>query len=186
MKKNCNCPIIYKWHKVRSAPTCTRIPPYSSRTAPVHQYTPKQSSTPTYSRQLLRMNVITFETCWAIKNFHKVTSIWFNLFNKQKCRLSCRWTALLKFMTVNNSSRQQSTNFSTKCHNAPLHTAAVSLGILAWKEKLQFHASYWNSFDLQLQPSSRYAHIKAPNVCESNPIIAIAFFVVLIDECYKF
>jgi len=27
------------------------------------------------------MNVITFETCWGIKNFHKVTSSWFNLFN---------------------------------------------------------------------------------------------------------
>ena len=65
----------------RSAPICTRIPPYSSRTAPIHQYTPKHSSTPTYSRQLLRINVITFETCWAIKNFHKVTSSWFNLFN---------------------------------------------------------------------------------------------------------
>ena len=65
-----------------SAATYIRIPPYSSRTAPIHQYTPRQSSTPTYSRQLLRMNVIAFETCWAIKNFHKVTSSWFNLFNK--------------------------------------------------------------------------------------------------------
>ena len=55
---------------------CTRIPPYSSQTAPIHQYTPKQSSTPTYSRQLLRMNVITFETCWAIKNFHQFGSIY--------------------------------------------------------------------------------------------------------------
>jgi hypothetical protein len=55
-------------------PTCTRIPPYSSRIAPIHQYTPKQSSTPTYSHQLLRMNVIAFETCWAIKNFRAVTS----------------------------------------------------------------------------------------------------------------
>ena len=63
------------------APTCIRIPPYSSRTAPIHQYTPKQSSTLTYSHQLLRMNVIALETCWAIKNFHKVTSSWFNLFN---------------------------------------------------------------------------------------------------------
>ena len=65
----------------QSAPTCTRIPPYSSRTVPIHQYTPKQSSTHTYNRQLLRMNVIAFETCWAIKNLHKVTSSWFNLFN---------------------------------------------------------------------------------------------------------
>ena len=46
-----------------SAPTCIRIPPYSSRTAPIHQYTPKQSSTPTYINQLLRMNVTAFETC---------------------------------------------------------------------------------------------------------------------------
>ena len=63
------------------APTCIRIPSYSSRTAPIHQYTSKQNNTPTYSCRLLRMNVITFETCWAIKNFHKVTSSWFNLFN---------------------------------------------------------------------------------------------------------
>ena len=40
----------------------------SAPTAPIHQYTPKRSSTPTYSHQLLRMNVITFETCWAIYN----------------------------------------------------------------------------------------------------------------------
>ena len=65
-----------------TAPTCILIPPYSSRTAPIHQYTPEQNNTPTYSRRLLRMNVITFETCWAKKkNFHKVTSSWFNLFN---------------------------------------------------------------------------------------------------------
>jgi hypothetical protein len=63
------------------APACIRIPPYSSRTAPIHHYTPKQSNTPTYSRQLLRMSVIALETRWAIKNFHKVTSSWFNLFN---------------------------------------------------------------------------------------------------------
>jgi hypothetical protein len=30
-----------------SAPTCIRIPPYSSRTVPIHQYTPKQNYTPT-------------------------------------------------------------------------------------------------------------------------------------------
>jgi len=65
----------------RSAPTCIPIPPYSSRTAPIHQYTPKQSSTPTDSHQLLKMNVIAFETCWTIKNFHEVISSWFNLFN---------------------------------------------------------------------------------------------------------
>jgi len=41
----------------------------------------KQNNTPTYSRQLLRMNIIAFETRWTIKNFHKVTSSWFNLFN---------------------------------------------------------------------------------------------------------
>jgi len=55
---------------------------YWCRTAPIHQYTPKQSNTHTYNRQLLRMNVIAFETCWAIKNLHKVSSSWFNLFNK--------------------------------------------------------------------------------------------------------
>ena len=61
------------------APTCIRIPPYSSRTAPIHQYTPKQNNTPTDSHQLLRMNVIAFETCWAIKTFikwHQVGSIY--------------------------------------------------------------------------------------------------------------
>jgi hypothetical protein len=67
-----------------SAPTCIRIPPYSSRTAPIHQYTPKKNNTPTYSRRLLRMNVITFETCWAIKTFikwHQVRSIYSTIYN---------------------------------------------------------------------------------------------------------
>jgi hypothetical protein len=63
-----------------SAPTCTRIPPYTSRTAPIHQYISKQSRTPTYSRQLLRMNVKAFETWWAIKKsfikWHQVGSIY--------------------------------------------------------------------------------------------------------------
>ena len=76
----CGCVALFRC-VVRSAPTCIRIPPYSSRTAPIQQYTPKQSNTPTYSRQLLRMSVIALETCWAIKNFHKMTSSWFNLFN---------------------------------------------------------------------------------------------------------
>jgi len=46
---------------------------------PIHQYTPKQNYTPTYSRQLLRMDVITFETRWAIKTsikWHQVGSIY--------------------------------------------------------------------------------------------------------------
>ena len=47
----------------------------------MHKHLSLQSSTPTYSHQLLRMNVITLETYWAIKNFHKMTSSWFNLFN---------------------------------------------------------------------------------------------------------
>jgi len=75
------CVLVY-W---LSAPTCIRIPPYSSRTAPIHQYTPKQNNTPTYSRRLLRMNVITFETCWAIKTFvkwHLVGSIYSTSWNK--------------------------------------------------------------------------------------------------------
>jgi len=82
----CGCTVLFRcvlmcagWSA--SAPTCTRIPPFSSRTAPIHQYTPKHSNSPKYRGQLLRMNVITLETCWAIKNLHKVTSIWFNLFN---------------------------------------------------------------------------------------------------------
>jgi hypothetical protein len=75
------------------APTCIRIPPYSSRTAPIHQYTPEQNNTPTYSRRLLRMNVITFETCWAIKNFHKVTSSWFNLFKCYFLDLSYKYSS---------------------------------------------------------------------------------------------
>ena len=60
----CRCIVVFR---LLSAPTCIWIPPYSSRTAPIHQYTPKHNNTPTYSRRLLRMNVITFETCWAIK-----------------------------------------------------------------------------------------------------------------------
>ena len=76
-----------------TAPTCIRIPPYSSRTAPIHQYTPKQNNTPTCSRQLLRMNVITFEKCWAIKTFikwHQVGSIYSTADNLTNfmCRLS--------------------------------------------------------------------------------------------------
>ena len=44
----------------------------------MHKHLSLQNSTLTYSRRHLRMNVITFETCWAIKYFHKVTSSWFN------------------------------------------------------------------------------------------------------------
>ena len=47
----------------------------------MHKHLSLQSSTLTDSHQLLMMNVIAFETCWAIKNFHKVTSSWLNLFN---------------------------------------------------------------------------------------------------------
>ena len=47
----------------------------------MHKHLSLQSSIPTDSHQLLRMNVIAFETCCAIKNFHKVTSSWFSLFN---------------------------------------------------------------------------------------------------------
>jgi len=79
--------VRFSWNRVVSecrlehvrAPTCIQIPPYSSWTAPMHQYTPKQSSTPTYNHQLLRMNVIAFDTCWAIKTFikwHQVGSIY--------------------------------------------------------------------------------------------------------------
>ena len=45
----------------------------------MHKHLSLQNSTPTYSRQLLRMNVIAFETCWAIKTFikwHQVGSIY--------------------------------------------------------------------------------------------------------------
>jgi len=84
-----------------SAPTCIRIPPYSSRTAPIHHYTPKQNNTPTYSHRLLRMNVIKFETCWAIKNFHKATSSWFNLFNYQDdARSNKHKTLYIKFHKI--------------------------------------------------------------------------------------
>ena len=79
MYVHCSVPVC------TGAPTCIRIPPYSSRTAPIYQYTPKQSSTHTYSRQLLRMNVITFETCWAIKTFikwHQVGSIYSTLLSR--------------------------------------------------------------------------------------------------------
>jgi len=46
-----------------------------------HKHLSLQNNTPTYSLRPLRMNVITFETCRTIKNFHKVTSSWFSLFN---------------------------------------------------------------------------------------------------------
>ena len=38
-------------------------PAFGYHPTPIYQYTPKQRSTPTYRHQLLRMNVITFETC---------------------------------------------------------------------------------------------------------------------------
>jgi len=43
-----------------------------------HQYisTYRNRTTHLHSRRLLRMNVTTFETCWAIKNFHQVGSIY--------------------------------------------------------------------------------------------------------------
>jgi len=42
----CRCTVLFAGWST-SAPTCIQIPPYSSRTAPIHQYTPKQNSTPT-------------------------------------------------------------------------------------------------------------------------------------------
>ena len=67
-------------HSSSRADDCMRVHcSVSVCTAPVQQYTPKQSSIPAYSIQLLRMYVITFETCWAIKTFikwHQVRSIY--------------------------------------------------------------------------------------------------------------
>jgi len=40
--------------------------------------------------------------------------------------VSCRLTALLKFMVVNNLIRQWGTKFNIKCQYWPAHTAAVS------------------------------------------------------------
>ena len=73
------CFECYYIHPQESATLCRCIVLF--RCVLVYWCTPKQNNTPTNSRRLLRMNVITFETCWAIKNFHKVTSSWFNLFN---------------------------------------------------------------------------------------------------------
>jgi hypothetical protein len=53
---------------------------YQTNKTLMHKHLPLQTSTHTYSRQLLSMNLVAFETCWEIINFHKVTSSTFNLF----------------------------------------------------------------------------------------------------------
>jgi len=55
------------------AEACIRIPHHPSRTTPKHQHTSNQSNTTheitkQISRKLLRMDVLTFETCWALNN----------------------------------------------------------------------------------------------------------------------
>jgi hypothetical protein len=45
------------------ASACISIPHHPSRTTPYHQHTSNQSSIPTHSRKLLKMNVLAFETC---------------------------------------------------------------------------------------------------------------------------
>ena len=75
------------------------------------------------------MNVITFETCWAIKNFHKVTSSWFNSFYRFLVLCSRNFVCIGKlsvhFLAVHELWRKSSVG-----------TASVLLGIC-------YHFSIW-------------------------------------------
>ena len=82
----------------------------SATPAEPHQYTPKQSNTPIYSRQLLRMSVIALETCWAIKTFikwHQVGSIYsatkMVYFHSHECSLK----TVLFYVTKYGDRRQK-------------------------------------------------------------------------------
>jgi len=66
-----------------SASACIRIPHHHSQTTTQHQHTSNQSNTTheitqQISRKLLRMDVLTSETCWALNNeiIKQVTSSW--------------------------------------------------------------------------------------------------------------
>ena len=65
------------------ASACIRIPHHPSRSTPWHQHTSSQSNTTheitqQISHKLLRMDVLTFETCWAVNGeiIKQVTSSW--------------------------------------------------------------------------------------------------------------
>jgi hypothetical protein len=81
---------------------CIRIPHHPSRTTPWHQHTSNQSNitheiTQQINRKLLKMDVLTFETCWALNNeiIKRVTSSWsifIHLFKSFFFLLCiCRW-----------------------------------------------------------------------------------------------
>ena len=64
---------------VLQASACIWIPHYSSQTTTLHQHTSNQNKTTheitqQISRQLLRMDVLMSETCWAHKKWTKIAS----------------------------------------------------------------------------------------------------------------
>jgi len=88
-----------------SASACIRIPHHHSQTTTYHQHTSNQSNTTheitqQISRKLLRVDVLTSETCWALNNeiIKQVTSSW-SFFIQQYTQLSvyCLHCSIVKF-----------------------------------------------------------------------------------------
>ena len=81
--------VVLLWYELRCGlagvvcEACIRIPHHPSQTTTYHQHTSYQSNTTheitqEISRKLLRMDVLTSETCWAVNNeiIKQVTSGW--------------------------------------------------------------------------------------------------------------
>ena len=73
--------------RLKLASACIMIPHHTSRTTPTH-IEPEQYKTwnkSTISRKLLKMDVLTFEICWAVNSeiIKRVSSSWSVLFNYQ-------------------------------------------------------------------------------------------------------
>ena len=75
--------VWYLYAGCASSSACTRIPHHPSHTTTWHQHTSNQSNrtheiTQQISRKLLRMDVLTSETCWTLNNeiIKQVTSSW--------------------------------------------------------------------------------------------------------------
>ena len=78
-------------------------------TTPLHQHTSNQSSTPTHSRKLLKMNVLAFETCWAKNKASDISwSVFIQLFQGLRRRIEheiSRNSSGEKVLDQNNWSR---------------------------------------------------------------------------------
>jgi hypothetical protein len=78
-----------------TASACILIPHHPSQTTTYHQHSSYQSNTTheitqQISRKLLRMDVLTFEICWALNNgiIKQVTSSW-SIFIQQRTEFMC-------------------------------------------------------------------------------------------------